>query len=183
MSKDFSRTLLIFAAVAVAVGMCSLPVFTKASNCGGNSAALNLVTTYVNMTVIETMDTPKPAFNVLTATPDQRRQIAQSGYSHWISQAHFLVSTKPFVPRSDEPRRVVIVCDTPYSNVPRRRFFESPRTHAAGFSDGTTGLISPKEFASLDRSTFIAIDDLFPEAKHADGKPDPASHPASRSQQ
>ena len=162
MSKDFSWTLGILGVIGIAAGAALLPLWTTSSNCGGNSAALAAVNCYVNMTVAEAMDAADQKFSVTAATSDQRRQISNLPGANWVRRAHFLVSTVPFVPRSEEPRRVVIVCDTPYTNVPQRRFFESPPTHAAGFSDGTFGLISPKEFAALDRSAFIAIDKLFP---------------------
>ena len=127
------------------------------TNCGGNSAALAAVDSYVTMAIVAAMDNPDRAFNPTAATPDQRRQISNLPGAGSIRRAHFLISKIPFVPRSSEPRRVVIVCDRPCTNVPQR---PSPPTHAAGFSDGTTGLISPKEFAAFDRSTLVAIDDL-----------------------
>ena len=133
-----------------------------ATNCGGNSAALTAVHSYVSMTIVAAMDNPDRAFNPMAMTPDQRSQISNLPGASSNRHTHLLISKIPFVPRSSEPRRVVIVCDTPYTNVPQR---PSPPTHAAGFSDGTTGLISPKEFAALDHSTFVAIDELFPAEK------------------
>ena len=162
MSKGFTWALVGLGVIGIALGVAMLPMWSTSSNCGGNSAALAAVNSYVTMTVAETMDTPNQPFSVTAAIPEQRRQISNLPGADWVRRAHFLVSTVPFVPRSSEPRRVVIVCDTPYTNVPQRRFFESPPTHAAGFSDGTVGLISPKEFAALDPSAFIAIDKLFP---------------------
>ena len=167
MSKGFSWALGILAVIGIALGAMLLPVWTTPSNCGGNSAALAAVSTYVTMTVVVAMDAPDQQFSVKTVPSDQHHLIANLPGTNWVRRAHFLVSTVPFVPRSKEPRRVVIACDTPYTNVPQRRFFKSPTTHAAGFSDGTTGLISPKEFAALDRSTFVAIDELFPKEKPA----------------
>jgi hypothetical protein len=165
MSKAFPLTLLILAAVAVAVGMFNLPVFTDSTNCGGNSAALAAVGDYLGVALVGANDSSDGRFDVKAATAKQRRQISRLSGASWLRRAHFLVSTALFTPHSGELRRVLIVCDTPYTNVPQRRFFKSPPTHAAGFSDGTTGLISPKEFAALDRSTFVAIDVLFPKEK------------------
>jgi hypothetical protein len=34
-----------------------------------------------------------------------------------------------------------------------------------GYSDGTSALISVAEFAALDRSSFVALDALFPAAQ------------------
>ena len=166
MSKGFSWALGILAVIGIALGAMLLPVWTTPSNCGGNSAALAAVNSYVTVTVVAAMDNPDRTFNPKAMTPEWRTQISHLPGADWVRHAHFLVSTVSFVPRSTEPRRVVIVCDTPYTNVPRQRFFRSPPTHAAGFSDGTTGLISPKVFAALDRSTFVAIDELYPEEKH-----------------
>lgn len=55
------------------------------------------------------------------------------------------------------PREVIVVCDRAYDNVPQRLLWRAPMTHAVGYSTGETGLISPEEFAQLDRREFIDL--------------------------
>lgn len=104
------------------------------------------------------------SFCITKLTPRQLEHILPLAGANWLPQAHFLVSYAPLVAGSAE-RRVIIVCDTPYTNVPQHRFFSAPPTHAAGFSDGTTGLITPTEFSALDRKSFVALDELYPAKK------------------
>jgi hypothetical protein len=154
------KTMLLFGAL-LAIGAAGIPTFTYTTNCGGNSAALTTVRTYVALARVEAMDSPVHAFHVTSATPQQREQLAQLPGKFWLRRAHFLVSTVPVAAESTE-RRVIIVCDTPYTNVPRRWLGSAPPVHAAGFSDGSTGLISTTEFAALNRTSFVALNDLYP---------------------
>jgi hypothetical protein len=150
-----------------------LPVFSTPTNCGGNSAALNEVHGIALAALVYASDAPDHSFRFTTPTARQREELAHYGRTPWCRGARFLVSTAPIsekqFPLRREPeaqRRVITVCDTPYTNVPRRRFGSAPPTHAAGYSDGSYGLISLAEFAALDRTTFVPIDELYPsEAK------------------
>ncbi len=135
-------------------------VITQSSNCGGNSAALSNVRQYVLFVQNAAIESPEHRFCVASATPEQREQLADLASNLWVGNAHYLVSTSPYKGPSAGPRRVLMVCDTPFRNVPRSYWMPPPPTHAASFSDGTTGLISVAEFQSLDRSTFKPLDEL-----------------------
>jgi hypothetical protein len=158
------RLLLIVVLVAIfAIGMTFvLPLFARASNCGGNSAALFNVRMYVLLARTGAMDTPEHTFRVMTVTPEQRKELADVAHDHWIPNARFLVSTAPLSEERSQLRRIIVVCDTPYSNVPRRWIGSASPAHAAGFSDGSAELISPTQFAALDRSSFAFLDELYP---------------------
>lgn len=158
------RLLLIVSLVAIsAIGAVSvLPLFARASNCGGNSAALSNVRLYVLLARMGAMDSPDQTFCVMTVTPERRKELADVEHDHWIPNARFLVSTALLSEQRSQSRRIIVVCDTPYSNVPRRWIGSAPPTHAAGFSDGSAGLISPAQFAALDKSSFALLDELYP---------------------
>lgn len=164
--KIMSRKRLLFLCGLVAilaVGAAVVPpLFTPASNCGGNSAALSDVRTYALIARMGATDSPDHTFRVMMATPEQRKQLARVARDHWVPNARFLVSTAPFSEEQSQPRRIIAVCDTPYSNVPRRWIGSAPPAHAAGFSDGSAELISPARFAALDRSSFVFLDELYP---------------------
>jgi hypothetical protein len=117
---------------------------------------------YALLASVGATDSPDHTFRVGTATAEQRKELAELTHYFWIPSARFLVSTASMSERESQPRRVIVVCDTPYSNVPRRWIGSAPPAHAAGFSDGSAGLISPAEFAALDRSLFAFLDVLYP---------------------
>jgi len=158
------RLLLLLGLVAILAmsAAFALPLFALASNCGGNAAALSSVRMYVLLARVGAMDSPDRTFRVLAATPEQRKQLADVARDHWLPTAHFLVSTVALSEEQPSPRRIIVVCDTPYNNVPHRWAGFAPPAHAAGFSDGSTELISPAQFRTLDRSSFVLLDEIYP---------------------
>ena len=164
-SKLMSRKRLFLLVGLVAISAIGagfvLPLFAR-SNCGGNSAALSNVRMYVLLARMGSTDSPDHVFHVLTVTPEQRKQLAHVAHDHWIPNARFLVSTGPLSEESSQSRRIIVVCDTAYRNVPRRWIGSAPPAHAAGFSDGSAELISPAQFAALDKSSFTFLDELYP---------------------
>ncbi len=156
-----NRLLLLGAVLAGGV-VFLLPLLSRSSNCGGNSAALSDVRQYALLVGNAAEASPDHTFRVDAATPEQRKELAEFVRNSWIPRARYLVSTASLSERELQTRRVKIVCDTPYRNVPRRWIGSAPPTHAAGYSDGSSGLISPAEFAALDRSSFAFLDVLYP---------------------
>ena len=132
------------------------------TNCGGNSAALAQVQSIALIARAGTFDTPDHSFRFTAVDADQREQLTHYSRTHWLRNARFLVSIDPVLEHEAQPRRIIVVCDTPYRNVPRRWIGSAPPTHAAGFSDGSHGLISTAEFAALDRSKFTPLDKMYP---------------------
>ena len=139
-------------------------------NHDGNFAALRFCAHYTGFLDTEMANNPTRRPLLLTSiSPEIRAQFADIARPRRSTpNAHYLVSTQPFVRAEPEAsanhknRRIVIVCDMPYTNVPMRKFWHAPPTHAVGYSDETTGLISPAEFAKLDLSKFKRLDELFP---------------------
>jgi len=152
-------------AIGAAVVSAVIPI-TYASNCGGNSAALFVVSTYATIARMAAEESGDHTFRATAVTPEQRGQLADIARYHWIPSARFLISTTPLSSQQSLPRRIIAVCDTPYRNVPQHRIgwwiIPAPATHAAAFSDGSTALISPAEFAALGRSSFKFLDELYP---------------------
>ncbi|HZJ15896.1 MAG TPA: hypothetical protein VFD27_12660 [Chthoniobacteraceae bacterium] len=136
-------------------------MFSYSTNCGGNTAALGQVTCIALVARMGTFDTPDHSFRFSAADAKQREQLSYLSRPLFHS-ARFLVSTAPVFEQETQPRRIIVVCDTPYRNVPEQWIGSAPPTHAAGFADGSKGLISTAEFAALDRSTFVPLDELYP---------------------
>ena len=152
----WSWTLLTVVATFLFAAALALPAFQKASNCGGNSAALTACRTYVTFLQIWEDDHPGEVFHQDTGGPER----ASLAGEDWVRSARL------FAKRSVDPagpKQIVIVCDHAYNNVPWGRFWKSPMTHAVGYSTGTTGLISPSEFAQLDLDDFVELRETTPE--------------------
>lgn len=147
---------LVVTAVAVS------PLLARPSNCGGNSAALNQVRQYAILTELCALNSSNGLFRVTDVPDEERNQVRVCSRNHWIPDARFLVSTNTVTTNDLKTRRILIVCDKPYGNVPRRWFGAAAPAHAVGYSDGSTGLMSPGEFALLDRRSFVFLDELYP---------------------
>lgn len=129
------------------------------SNCGGNSAALHNVRQYYVILEMAAASRPGHRFAIASATPEEREELAAVARYSWTGAARFLVSTQPYQAAAPGPRRMIIVCDTPYRNLPRR-LIPPPPTHAAAYSDGSVDLISVSESAALDHSVLVPLDQL-----------------------
>jgi hypothetical protein len=151
-------TLLVLGTIALPV-LAALQVLPRFgyTNCGGNNAAQSDVRMYLALAHVAAMNSPTEEFAVELATLEERQHLAQIADDLWLGGGGFLVCTKPI--RFDESARprVVIVCDRAFTNVPRYVFGTAPPTHAIGLSDGSTALISAKEFAAMDKSSFVPL--------------------------
>jgi hypothetical protein len=127
------------------------------SNCGGNTAAIWNVRQYCLIVEMAAASRPDHRFAIAAATPQEREDLAAVARGPWTGGARYLVSTQPYQAGASGPRRLIIVCDTPFRNVPRR-LIPSPPTHAAAYSDGTVALISVSEYAALDHSVLVPLD-------------------------
>ena len=155
------RTLLI----ALAVGPLALALFLSwdrinGTNCGGNNAALSDVRAYAIFIQCAANESKDGVFLVTSATPKQRKQLAEIAHDPWLRGGQLLVSKVPYRLQTTEPRRIVAVCDRPFTNVPRHVFGEAPPTHAVGFSDGSSSLLTSREFAGLDRSSLVPLNEV-----------------------
>jgi hypothetical protein len=85
-------------------------------------------------------------FNFHRLTDDEKRRLIIYGLNDdIIIRTNFLWSAAT-------NREIVILCQRRYDNVPTPapwNLFRDNPAHAVGYSDGTTGLISPAEFDSL----------------------------------
>ena len=152
-----SRRILLLCAGLLAIGAAISPTFENRTNCGGNSAALARVHEIALIAWAATFDSPDHPFRFLDADPAQREQLKILSRSHWLPTARFLVSTAPVVSPRLGQRRIIVVCDTPYRNVPWRWIGSAPPAYAAGYSDGSYGLISAAEFAKLAPAQFTLL--------------------------
>ena len=131
---------LVLLACLLGIGLIALfELGNSSTNCGGNTAALNQVGI---ITAILRGGAPDS---------DQRSQLASNSQTHWCRGAHFLVKSDVTSGDDDRSRHIIAACDTPYSNLSTQwPGFRKP-THAVGYSDGSTGLVTVAEFFSLDR--------------------------------
>ncbi len=159
-----NRIILVLGSIAAAVTVAAivLPALARSSNCGGNSAALYLVREYASVAKFSALESSNGVFQVTKVSEDDRAGLRRCARNHWIPRARFLVSTNLLTTNDLKARRILIVCDQSFRNVPQRWTGTAPATHAVGYSDGSAALISPVEFNALDRSSFAYLDELHP---------------------
>jgi hypothetical protein len=88
------------------------------------------------------------------ASDDQRRAAVFFGLLDAWARTNF-------VWQNDKSKReIVIACRKEFDNVPKPalwNFYHRNPAHAVGYSDGTTGLISPEQFANLNLNGFVSL--------------------------
>lgn len=164
------------AAVCALVLVAALAIFQapQGSNCGGNSAALNDVKRYSLLAQRAAEENRERQFSIAEATPRERAELARIADDFWIRGARFWVSPLPQRIDAGQPPRLLIACDRAFRNVPRQLIGSTPPTHAAAFSDGSSRLISTEEFAAIDRSSLVPLDELLARTS-ADQKEQPTA--------
>jgi hypothetical protein len=150
-------------ALAVAV---VLPALARVSNCGGNTRALHDCRTFVLVLRIWDVDHNGANFQYSETDSETREWLRLLGRK--LGSARLLAKLQGvrFDPKGT--KSVIMVCDTPFDNVPQRRFRRAPFAHAVAYSTGEVGLLSPTEFQRMDLSEFtdlatIASDRVEPE--------------------
>jgi hypothetical protein len=132
----------------------------KRSNCGGNSAALAACDGYVTVLQLWAADHDGQSFHFGQADTQTRHELGRLPGASWIRSARLMARLDDVRVDAAAERRIIMVCDHAYDNVPQRMFGKSPMAHAVAYSTGETGLISPEEFARLDLSGFVDLQTL-----------------------
>ena len=161
--RRFSVATVIASLAALCCFALVLASILGASNCGGNSAALYKVLRFALVVRESAQRRPDGTFSLASATEEERGDFASITDGSWTGSARYLVSTQPFRTSPGAPRRMLIVCDRAFSNVPRRLILANAPTHAVAFSDGSNALISKERFAALDLSSFTPLDQFLAE--------------------
>jgi hypothetical protein len=132
-----------------------LPLLARATNCGGNSAAISVCKTCVINLKLAVEDDSRP-FSIYDLAPSNKTEIATISKNPWIAGSKLYVRTN--VVFNSQPRQLMVVCDTIYDNVPQPTIWNAYRknpAHAVAYSDCSVGLISPEEFKKLNLTEFI----------------------------
>lgn len=140
--------------------LLSFTPMAHSTNCGGNSSALQKVHSLKSFAVSSNFDRGDGSFSFSELSEAELDHLAALGGSSWNREAKFYVASGK-ISFSETTRRIVAVCDTPYSNVPEHRVgiwrWPGPPTHAVAYSDGSTGLISPEEYADINKADFVDV--------------------------
>ena len=134
-----------------------LPGLAPPSNCGGNSHAL---TACKQILIYDRLarNTNGIGFDLAQFDAVDQTNLFLTVASRWTSDAGYWLRTNGF--SNTAARQIVVVCDRAYDNVPQPAVWNLYRgnpAHAVGYSDGTTGLITPAEFSGLDRRGFMSL--------------------------
>ena len=133
----------------------------RASNCGGNSAALHACRTLASVPQLAIRDQPQAELGF-----DSAQRILGPGQFPsrplFLGDAEILIrSPTESWPRDPQAKVVVAVCTTAFSNIrihSRWNVFASNAAHAVGFSDGSAALIPVSEFKQLDLTGFVPVE-------------------------
>ena len=157
------RTLLTVVAIVppLIAGEWMMPGGGWASNCGGNNAARNYLLCYAMSLQQFAEDNPTHEFSLATATLAQRIELVGLPGGRGIGESDILISTKTLrLDDSTSRKNIIAACSRPFTNVPQYFFHEAPPTHAVVYSDGSTALLSTRQFAALDRSAFVRVSEI-----------------------
>ena len=132
----------------------------KRSNCGGNSAALSACKAYITILQLWAADHHGESFHFDQADTQTRQQLGRLPGASWIRSGRLMARLDEVRVEAAADKRIIMVCDHPYDNVPQRIFGTSPMAHAVAYSNGETGLISPQQFARLGLSGFVDLQSL-----------------------
>lgn len=140
--------------------LLSFTPMARTSNCGGNSSALHRVHSLKSFAASSNFERGDESFRFSELSQAELDHLAALGGSPWNREAKFYVASGK-ISFSETTRRIIAVCDTPYSNVPEHRMgmwrWWAPLTHAVAYSDGNTGLITPEEYAGINKADLIDV--------------------------
>ena len=146
-SKGLREVLKAVAVLAIAVVVFErlvLPAVAPTKNLTGNQAALAMCKW--ELATWKAYQPRRPGFDFHQLPDDQKRRVVMFGLNQ-----DFIIRTN-FDWGTATNREIVIVCQREYDNVPVpapwNLLYRNP-AHAVGYSDGTTGLISPADYANL----------------------------------
>jgi hypothetical protein len=113
---------------------------------------------YHQVKSLRNMETNSPNFNFFILSDDNKRDTILRGWNLdlWI-KTNFVWTV------GESNREIVVVCGREFDNVSKpgfwNHFWRNP-AHAVGYSDGTTGLISPEQFTNLISTGFVSMSNL-----------------------
>jgi hypothetical protein len=154
LKKILKIVAIVFIAAAVFL-FFYLPTLTTSGKPRGNRFALFECRLYLNAASATKTNNPIFEFSKLSSE-DRHRAILNAIY------LDFLVKTN-FAWEISSNRKVVIVCPKQFDNVPEPillNLYHRNPAHAVGYSDGTTGLISPEQFTNLNLGDFVSAANL-----------------------
>ena len=156
-SWRFVAALLIAVAVTV---FAILPAASRATNCGGNTAALSACRSYILTLELWEGQHPETIFDLDSISEDIRRDVSHLPGASWLHSGRLMARRTLGKLDSKGRKEVILVYEKPHNNVPRVTFGHAPMMHAVAFSTGETGLITPEEFARLDLTGFVDLKEL-----------------------
>jgi hypothetical protein len=142
----------------IVLGLMIIPSFRPASNCGGNGYPLSACKSYSTSLAVCEADGTK--VNKVSSLPENVKQDLSEIFTWYrLKDVKFLLRESI---NMDNKEQIIIVCDTPYDNHPKRN---SSFAHAASLVSGKTILLSPEEYQKLDRNLYIHSHELLKKEK------------------
>lgn len=149
-------SIVVSAVIVLVAGALVLPSLNR-TNCGGNSAALAACRAYITLLRTWSADHPGEAFRLDRADTETLHDLSHLPGTEDLRAARLLAARDDVRIDPAAGKRIIMVCDHAFDNVPRRWWGRAPMTHAAAYSTGEVGLITPQEFARLDTTNFVDL--------------------------
>jgi hypothetical protein len=129
-----------------------LPALAPTENLAGNQVTLAMCRW--ELATWKMYQTNSPVFDFQKLTDDQKRRVIMYGLNQDFSIQPY------FVWNDAAHRKIVILSGRLYDNVPTPalwNWFHRNPAHAVGYSDGSTGLISPEHFDRVKSDGYASL--------------------------
>ncbi len=144
--------------LAVVVFGGLLPLASKSSNCGGNSAAMAACGSIDTALSIIASERKANSIDFSTLTVSEREVFGQIAGLRWLGDAKVLVKLRLDFDSTNEV--VLAVCNQAFRNVPQKLIGQAPTTHAALIQNRGVVLLPVDEFHHLDLPGFVDVRSL-----------------------
>ncbi|MCK5708521.1 MAG: hypothetical protein KAI43_12805 [Candidatus Aureabacteria bacterium] len=159
--KNISIILVIF---IICLVILLIPIITRTTNCGGNSAALWICRSYAVSSLLSSYDN-NGVYHPDVKDYSFKKILKDIEENSWIKDTVILVR-KNSVRLDENKKNILIIFSTPYDNCSQSTWFRKKEMlHAAGYSDGDAQLITPEEYKKIHFSRFINIEELIKNSK------------------
>lgn|GEM_PF-950299 len=149
-------SIVVSTAIVLVAAALVLPSLNR-TNCGGNSAALAACRAYILFLQTWSADHPGEAFRLDRADAETLHDLSHLPGTEDLRAARLLAARGDVRINPAAAKRIILVCDHAFDNVPRRWWGRAPMTHAAAYSTGEVGLMTSQEFARLNITNFVDL--------------------------
>jgi hypothetical protein len=141
-----------------------LPMTSRRTNCGGNSAAMAACSDVGAALAWITSERGTNTLHLATLSEAERKEFKSIAGLSWLGNATVLIN--PRVDFDSTNDVVLAICNRAYRNVPQKLIGQAPPTHAALIHNRGVVLLPVEEFNRLNLDGFVNVRELSPKPEH-----------------